>query len=208
MRGSYCVFGKFRGSRFACHGKSGSQSLWLPIYGQMGLKVFHPKGFSGSLGKAWTHFKVQKLLFDVGLAPEPFTFLKLDVELVKCNCGEMGSPWSCYGIVMGCASRGTIHQTLKNLELFGVKINSFVSRVVRVYLLKRNYDALNLYEYKRLCSYFGVNEESTVQEIIKDIKERLPSNVNVGIDMFSLPNIVLDKKGESKIIDCDLASLR
>ena len=205
MRGSYFVFGNY-GFMFSCLGRSGSQSLWVPYCNELGLKVFHPKGFSGTLPKAYTYFKVQKMLFDVGLAPEPINFLRLDVELVK--CGAVGSPWVCYGIVMGHVLRGSLDQTLKNLELFGVEINSFVSKTVRDYLLKKNNDALNLYEYQRLCSFFEVHEESAVQEIIKDIKDRIPSSIDVGNDLFSLSNIVLDKHGDVKIIDCDTASVK
>lgn len=205
-RGSYFVFGKFHDSMFSCYGKSGSQNLWLPRNKKIGLKIFHPKGFSGTLQNAWNHFKVQKLLADVNLAPKPLALYIFIVSLI--GSGEVGSPWRSYGMLMDRILCGSLSQTLRNLRLFRVKITPFVAETVNKYLLKRNSDALNLYEYQRLCTFFGGNETSTVEEISEEIKERLPSNIDVGDDLFALPNIVLNENGEVKIIDCDLARIK
>ena len=223
MRGSYFVFGELWGKRFGSHARSGSQSLWLPLKNEVGLKLFHPKGFSGSLGKAWMYFKVQKLLFDVGLAPEPLKLFNVEVYFVYSNVvvtsdpfnlkfvksgNIIGSPWKCYGVLMNQVLKGSLNQVLDNLERFGVERNDFVCQNVYSYLLKRNNDALNLYEYQKLVNFFGGHEESTIRGILKDVKERLPSNVDEGDDIFSLKNIVLDASGKPKVIDCDLASLK
>lgn len=222
-RGDYFVFGDFRGKRFGSNARSGSQSLWLPFNDLVGLKVFHPKGFSGTLRKAWTHFKVQRLLFGVGLAPEPFELVNLlvclknsdavvtsdlfDVKFVE-PVNVAGSPWRCYGITMGHVLKGSLSQVLENLERFGVEGDDFVCQTVYHYLLKRNDDALTLYEYQRLVNFFGGDERSVFCDILKEIKERLPYNIDVGNDLFSLRNVVLDENGEVKIVDCDCAGIK
>lgn len=221
--GSYCVFGKFQGFRFLCHGISGSQSLWLPLKLRIGLKIFHPKGFSGTLQKMWSYFKVQKMLATVYLAPNLYSLFKLEVHFVKSNAvvatnplkiefvecvNVLNSPWLCYGIMMDRVLLGSMNQVLGNLERFGVEIDDFVRQTVVYYLSKRSDDALNLIEYQRLANFFGANGEAYLQKILGELKEKLPKNIDEGIDMFSLSNIVLDENGKGKVIDCDLARIK
>jgi len=222
-RGRYFVFGEFQGFRFLCHGVSGSQSLWLPLKSKTGLKIFHPKGFSGTLRKAWTHFKVQRMMADVGLAPSPLSLFKLTVHFVNSKVAvasnpldvkfvkpvnAFNSPWQCYAIMMERVLRGTLNQVLLNLGRFGVEITDSVCQTVIHYLSKRSDDALNLFEYQQLCSFLGGHEESHIQEIMKNIKEQLPQSIDEGIDLFSLQNIVLDIDGKPKVIDADLARIK
>jgi hypothetical protein len=204
-KGTYFVIGKIDGSPFSCYAKSGSQNLWLPTQQEMGLKICHPEGFSGTLEKAHNHFYAQKKLAEIGLAPMPVAMYNVELQLIKCG---IDASWNCYGFSMDRVLSGGIQQILKNLQFFGVPPISEVKKTVKSLVGCCGEDALTLSDYIVLCRYFGVADiSSLITGITEKIKSKLPIGFDEGPDMLSLPNVVLDDKGEAKVIDCDICSV-
>lgn len=197
------MLGRFNDEPFVCTSKSGGQNLWLPFMLDKGLKVFHPKGFSGTLEKAKTHYEAQKFLAEHQLAPKPIHLLELNVSFVK-SSDEM-PPWNCYGIMMKRVLNGGTSQILKNLEGFGVDRNQQTRQVVDYCC--RSADALTLSDYAILCRYFGVPEANHTREILNDFQNRIPDGFKMGPDFLTPTNIVLDENGQAKVVDCDICSI-
>jgi len=204
-RGTYFVLGKINDCPFSCYAKSGSQSLWLPLQLRRGIKIFHPKGFSGTLKKAHKHVMGQRQLAAVGLAPKPYYFFRVDLHLI--NCDDVESPWRCYAAVMERVLSGGVEQILRNLQYFGVTLTSDVENTVRNLVNCCGEDALSLFDYDVLCKYFNVTmDHAKVNFLLQKIRDRLPKGFNAGPDMLSPKNVVLDENGEVKVIDCDLCN--
>lgn len=199
------MLGKLNDESFSCYAKSGGQNLWLPFKKDVGLKIFHPKGFSGSLDKARTYYKAQTLLAEKRLSPQPLELYEIDLNFVKALA--VLSPWRCYGIMMERVLSGGVSQILRNLELFGVESNQQSRIIVKYWLSWSGLDALTLAEYIILCRFFGVSEEKYLKEIIDDLKNKIPSVFSKAPDLLSWSNVVLDENGEAKVIDCDLSGI-
>jgi hypothetical protein len=203
-KGTYFVIGKIDGSPFSCYAKSGSQNLWLPLHKSDGLKICHPKGFSGTLEKARNHFRSQKKLAEIDLAPTPHLMYNVELQLIKSN---IDSSWHCYGFTMERVLSGGSQKILRNLQIFGVQSTLEVKNVVEELTKHCGEDALSLYDYSVLCEFFDVQPEPHISKITEGILNRLPENFDEGPDMLSLPNVVLDDKGEPKVVDCDICSV-
>ena len=187
---------------FSCYAKSGSQNLWLPIHKRDGLKICHPEGFSGTLEKASNHFNAQKRLAEVSLGPKPHVMYNVGLQLIKCS---VDASWACYGFSMNRVLSGGSQQILANLQKFGVQSDPTVKNTVKKLISCCGEDALSLRDYIVLCRYFGVDDISNlITEITEQIKNKLPTGFDEGPDMLSLPNVVLDEKGEPKVVDCDI----
>lgn len=169
----------------------------------MGLKVFHPKGFSGTLEKARTHFEDQQLLAEKGIAPKPLEMYEIELSFVKVVA--VIPPWKCYGIMMEQVTSGGVNPILKNLERFGVENNQQTRTIIESWIKWYGSDALTLADYMILCRYFGVSEEQHLTEIMDELKSRMPPAFSNAPDLLSWPNVVLDEDGEAKVIDCDLS---
>jgi len=196
------LLGRFNGEAFTCISNSGSQNLWLPFKQDAGLKVCHPKGFSGTLPKATTHFKAQRLLAQHNLAPEPTSLISVKVSFVKCS--EVVKPWNCYGIWMKRILSGTVLDILRNLEMLGVERTEEIVNVLNSFVGFAGADALTLLEYARLCHYFRVSAHEELEQIVMDLKGKLPSQFDEHPDLLTWTNIVLDENGAAKVVDCDL----
>ena len=203
-RATAFLLGKFNGESFSCHSKSGGQNLWLPFKEDVGLKVFHPKGFSGTLDKAKIHFEDQNLLAEKELSPKPLEMFEINLSFVKPVA--IIPDWQCYGITMKRVLSGGVTQISRNLELFGVESNQQTHAIIESWVNWYGSGALTLADYMVLCRYFGgVSEEKRLKEIIDDLKNRMPPAFSKAPDLLSWPNVVLNKNGEAKVIDCDLS---
>lgn len=202
--GTALLLGKFNSEPFSCLAKSGGQNLWLPFKQDVGLKVFHPKGFSGTLEKAKIHFEDQALLAEKEICPKPLEMFEITLSFVKPVA--IIPPWTCYGITMNRVLNGGVPQILKNLELFGVEHTEQIHRVIESWVNWYGSDALTLSDYMVLCRFFGGSlEQKRLKEIIDDMKSRMPAVFSNAPDLLSWPNVALNEKGEAKVIDCDLS---
>lgn len=214
------VLGTFNGESFGCNCKSGSQNLWLPFKEDVGLKILHPKRYSGGLEKAQAHYKAQEMLADIKLAPKVLEMLELEISCIGCGIGmtpegEMFLKCTenfvidetCYGIIMNRISSGGVSQTLKNLKLFGVENNEQTHDIVASFVNWYGDDALTLHDYAILCRFFGVSATKYWNEIINDLKNRIPLIMSDSPDLLSPANVVLNQNGEAKVIDFDLSGL-
>jgi len=201
-KGRRYLLGRFDGEAFHCISNSGSQNLWLPFKEDAGLKVCHPQGFSGTLSKATTHFKAQQLLAQNNLGPEPMSLVSVKVSFVR--CGQVVEPWNCYAIWMKRVLSGTVLDILRNLEMLGVEPTEEITDVVKSFVRFAGDDALTFKEYAELCQHFQVSALEQIEQIVRDFEEKLPAPFHGHIDLLTWTNIVLDEKGEVKVIDCDL----
>jgi len=214
------ILGTFNGESFGCNCKSGSQNLWLPFKQYVGLKIMHPKRYSGGLEKAQTHYKAQEMLAKIGLAPKVLEMLKLEISCVGCDTGmtskgEMFLKTTenfviekpCYGIMMNRVLSGGVTPILRNLKLFGVENNKQTHDIVASFVTWYGNDALTLHDYAILCRFFGVSATKYWNEIVNDLKNSMPLIMSNSPDLLSPANIVLNQNGEAKVIDFDLSGL-
>lgn len=201
-RGSAVVVGKFNGINFSCLSKSGSQNLWLPILPLAGLKVFHPKGYSGTLERATSHIKAQSALADVGLAPRLCSTELLNLHVSFERASDKVEPWDCYGVVMKRVFNGGAYQIMENLKGFDCKLPDNIADLLVPY----GVEALTLRDYKTLCGLLDGNDDR-ITETINEFDRTLPEKFKGLPDLLTPTNIVLDDKGECKVIDFDLCNV-
>lgn len=203
-RGMYNVLGTFNDEPFYCLGKSGSQNLWLPLNRKRGLKVFHPKGYSGG-EKGLMHYKTQRYLAEKGLAPMPIELMDLSVtfEDVAPNLKEVEPVfWNCRGLYMERVLSGGGGQVLRNLQKFGCNIH--FSNAIDFKNIGD--EALTLREYSVICAFYGGQQER-IKEVIDDFASKIPPEFDVGLDLTTPANLVLDENGKCKVIDFDTCSV-
>lgn len=180
----------------------------------------HPTRFSGGLEKANAHYKAQELLAEEELAPRPFEMLEVKVSCV--DCGIILSPEGqvvlkhtknlvvkepCYGIMMERVRAGTVTQILQNLQLFNIENKKETRAVVESFIKWYGSDALTLHDYAIFCRFFGVSEKEHLNEIISDLKGRIPPVFSKAPDLLSPANVVLNENGEAKVVDFDLSGI-
>ena len=200
-KGSAIVVGRFNGEPFSCISKSGSQNLWLPFRPTSGLKLFHPKGPSGTADRAKKHFEAQALLADRNLAPKPFELLNISTKFEKAS--EEIPLWNAYGIMMERVFSGGYSQISTNLGKFGCNFHQMHG----LYDILKPYgaEALNLREYAILCMLFD-GDIAKIQEMIDRLEKKLPTNFDKGPDLLTPTNVVLDHFGNCKVVDFDLCN--
>lgn len=204
QRGPAFVLGKFNRQPFSCISKSGSQNLWLPFTPTTGLRVFHPR--STQLGgrrldeAAKTYYDAQSCLAKLNLAPKPFEVL--EIYLTFEHSRPPMEPWNCFGIVMERVLNGGIFQILRNLQRLGITEIPDYCELIETY---HDPDALTLRDYAVLCKFFGAEDKTT--EKTEAFRRKLPQEFNIGLDLLSPSNLVLDQKGETKAVDFDYTSI-
>lgn len=205
QRGSAFISGRFNGESFSCVSKSGSQNLWLPFRVTTGLKVFSPKGVSEASNNrtlyeaAKTYYDAQDCLAKLNLAPKPLETIEINLTFEKSST-PMES-WSCYGVIMERVFSGGVHQVLKNLQRLGVTIPDHSDHSYSL-ISECDYEALTLQEYK----LFGVQEDK-IAELQNKILRQIPQGFNIGLDLLTPTNIVLDENGEPKVVDFDYCNI-
>lgn len=209
QRGSAFILGRFNGEPFSCVSKSGSQNLWLPFRSTTGLKVFNPKGVSGASNNrtlyeaAKTYYDSQDCLAKLNLAPKPLEMLEINLIFEKSSI-PMES-WNCYGVIMDRVFSGGAHQVLKNLQRLGVTIPDHSDHSYSL-ISECGYEALTLQEYAVICRFFGAQEDK-ITELQNKILHQIPQGFNIGLDLLTLANIVLDEHGEPKVVDFDYCNI-
>ena len=198
FRGVQPVYGKIGNKRFLCSGKSGSQSLWLPIYLSKGLKVFHPEGQSDTVKKVKSAYEAQKSLAEHGIAPKPFELCNVTVYF-KLFLDHVPS-WRWYG-VWGERVICTCYSAVSFLESLGVTPRrGFVDAL----LIHRDFDALSLKEYALLAWFFGVDVTHKIEVLVEEFKQKIPDDQQRYMDLLTWSNILVDMEGNFKVIDFDL----
>lgn len=200
-KGLQVVVGKLNQETFTCVSKSGSQNLWLPFKPITGLKLFHPKGPSGTAEKATAHYSTQNWIASKGLAPKAVEFLPLTAKFESIDAYFKPVEtvvWDCLGVMMERVFSGGYAQISRNLEKFGCKKMYGLLDLLKPF----GDEALNLRDYGILCMLFG-GDPLKVQEMINDFEMKLPTNFNKGPDLLTPSNIVLDHFGECKLVDFD-----
>lgn len=167
--------------------------------------MYNPKGYSGTLEKANAHFKAQSILADYNLSPKPIEECKIKIVLV--HSIPVIERLECYGMKMERVLSGGLSCILKTLRLFGVEETAEVQTVMTKWFGWQGLDALTLNDYIIVCRYFGVSGKEYLEEIIGDLKSRMPSAFASAPDFLTPTNVCLDEKGEAKVVDCDLSGL-
>jgi len=172
---------------------------------RIGIKVYNPKGVSGTLEKARIHFKAQKILSEHNLAPEPIEEGKFKMVFVKAI--PLIEHLQCYGMITDRVLSGDKQQILKNLKLFGVKRTLKLQQIITKWIGWYGQDGLTLADYIILCRYFGISGKEYLNQILNDLKSRMPTIFVDSPDFLSPANVCIDENGEAKVIDCDHSGL-